>query len=244
MFDYRYPNTSAPSRGWPEGYPNCHEELWVPLVAKNGVGFGRVHRAIHDLLELILNECIDRGYPPKAGECWGSVCRCSHRSDGTCAEDSQGRPIPSNHSYGLAIDLNSLDNPYGASTYKMPAWVPVLFKEFGFRWLGPAINDWQHFDFAGTPQDAKEMTEKARRELGEKDDDMSAAEIRKGSQAFRDKEEIPSDASADFRFGFNLEGRVKAARELPEPSDSLHCADDCSCRTPKVATVKSTVTVA
>jgi hypothetical protein len=138
----------------------------VPLVAANGVSFGKVHKDICELLELLLAECIRKGYPPKNGQCWGSVCRCSHRSDGTCAEDAAGNPIPSNHSYGLAIDFNSLDNVYGASTYKMPQWVPVLFRKYGFRWLGPPINDWQHFDWAGTPADAKQMTFKARLELG------------------------------------------------------------------------------
>ncbi len=161
-FDFSYPNKPADQRGWPSGYPNCHEELWVPLTAANGVGFGRVHRDIVDLLEILLAECIRRGYPPKKGQCWGSVCRCSHKSDGTCAEDAAGNPIPSNHSYGLAIDFNSLDNPYGGTAHKMPKWVPILFKKYGFRYLGPPINDWQHFDFAGNPRDAKAMTTKAK----------------------------------------------------------------------------------
>jgi hypothetical protein len=165
-FDFSYPNKPADQRGWPSGYPNCHEERWVPLVAKNGVGFGRVDREVVELLKLLLDECIDRGYPPKKGQCWGSVCRCSHRSDGSCAEDSSGKPIPSNHSYGLAIDFNSLDNPFGSSNWKMPAWVPKLFRAYGFRWLGPPINDAQHFDFAGSPADARAMTKKARAKLG------------------------------------------------------------------------------
>lgn len=161
-FDFSYPNKPADQRGWPSGYPNCHEEFWVPLTAKNGVGFGRVHKGVAALLKLLLDECIDRGYPPKDGQCWGSVCRCSHRSDGTCAEDSSGNPIPSNHSYGLAIDFNSIDNPYGGTSHKMPNWVPALFKKYGFRWLGPPINDWQHLDFCGTPADARRMTRKAK----------------------------------------------------------------------------------
>jgi hypothetical protein len=179
MFDFSYPNARPDARGWGSGYPNCQTDKWVPLFAKNGVRFGSVHFAVHDLLELILNECINRGYPPKMGQCWGSVCRCSHKSDGTCAKDSAGNPVPSNHSWGLAIDFNSLDNPFGGSTHKMPAWVPVLFREYGFRWLGPPIDDWQHFDFAGNPTDAKAMTEKARRELGDKMTDVEKAQLAK-----------------------------------------------------------------
>lgn len=169
-FDFSYPNKPPDKRGWGSGYPDCNEERWIPLVAANGVGFGRVHRRVHDLLELLLAECIRKGYPPKAGQCWGAVCRCSHKSDGTCAKDSAGNVIPSNHSWGLAIDFNSLDNVYGASTYKMPAWVPALFKTYGFRWLGPPIHDWQHLDFAGTPADADAMLAKAKRDrIGQPD---------------------------------------------------------------------------
>lgn len=169
-FDFDYPNSRPDTRGWPSGYPNCHEEAWVPIVASNGVGFGRVHREIADLLVLILNECIRKGYPPKQGQCWGSVCRCSHRSDGSCAEDAAGNPVPSNHSYGLAIDFNSAENVYGADRSQSAIateapWVAVLFRRYGFRWLGPPIDDWQHFDFAGTPADARRMTRKAQAEL-------------------------------------------------------------------------------
>ena len=180
-FNFAYPNTRPDTRGWGPGFPNCATEAWVPLVAANGVGFGRVHKNIHALLELLLAECIRRGYPPKAGQCWGAVCRCSHRSDGTCAKDSNGKDIPSNHSWGLAIDFNSIDNPYGANREDAQlggnpklGWVPILFKEYGFRWLGPPIADWQHFDFAGEPSDAAAMTAKAKRELG---DDMTEQQL-------------------------------------------------------------------
>ena len=101
-FDFSYPNPRPSERGWGPGYPNCQDEAWIPLTASNGVGFGRVHRDIHELLSLVLEECIRRGYPPKAGQCWGAVCRCSHRSDGTCAEDANGNPVPSNHSSAFA----------------------------------------------------------------------------------------------------------------------------------------------
>jgi hypothetical protein len=220
-FDFAYPNARPDARGWGPGYPNCAEEAWVPLVAANGVGFGRVHKNIHTLLELILAECIRRSYPPKAGQCWGAVCRCSHRSDGTCAEDANGNPVPSNHSWGLAIDYNSIDNPYGADREDSQlggnpklGWVPILFREYGFRWLGPPIDDWQHFDFAGEPTDAVTMTVKARSELG---DDMSTQDMREGGAAFRNGKPIPADANADFKYGYNIEKRIDAASKTPLP---------------------------
>lgn len=179
--DWGYPNSPADQRGWGPGYPNCQPDKWVPLAAKNGVGFGQVHRRVHDLLFRLLNECILKGYPPKDGQCWGAVCRCSHDSSGNCVRDATGHEVPSNHSWGLAIDFNSLDNVYGATTYKMPQWVPNLFHDYGFRWLGPPIHDWQHLDFCGTPEDADRMLRKARRNgLGE-----SQLSYKVGTKTFR-----------------------------------------------------------
>lgn len=164
--DFAYPNKPADQRGWGPGYPNCQEEKWIPLEAKNGTGFGRVHRRVHRLLQLLIDKSIDLNYPPKDGQCWGSVCRCSHRPDGTCAEDSNGNPIPSNHSWGLAIDFNSIENPFGGSSHEMPARIVKLFHSYGFRWLGDTeIHDWMHFDFCGTPKDADRMTAKAEANL-------------------------------------------------------------------------------
>lgn len=42
-----------------------------------------------------------------------------------------------------------------------------VWNTYGFRWGGdyPDTKDWMHFEFMGTPTDAKAMTEKARREL-------------------------------------------------------------------------------
>jgi hypothetical protein len=193
----------------------------VPLVAANGVGFGRVHRDIHDLLELILGECIRRGYPPKTGQCWGAVCRCSHKSDGTCAKDANGKEIPSNHSWGLAVDFNSIDNPYGASASQSKlggdpslGWVPVLYHEYGFRWLGPPINDWQHFDFAGEPSDAAAMTAKAKRELG---DEMGYADFEAGLRARRKGKSLPANPTADFVLGYDVADDIKKAAKTPAP---------------------------
>jgi hypothetical protein len=225
-FDFAYPNARPSERGWGSGYPNCQEEAWAPLIASNGVGFGRVHKNVQELFTLILNECIRRGYPPKGGQCWGSVCRCSHKSkpdpDGNiCAKDSQGNPIPSNHSWGLAIDFNSIDNRYGADRQDSKlggdpslGWVPVLFRTYGFRWLGPPIDDWQHFDFAGSPSDATVMTTKARNELGG-DEDMS--DLTDGLRANRKGDPLKPNASPDWELGWRVAESIRKAAETPAP---------------------------
>jgi D-alanyl-D-alanine carboxypeptidase len=42
-----------------------------------------------------------------------------------------------------------------------------LWNAYGFRWGGdyPTSKDWMHFEFMGMPEDARELTEKARVEL-------------------------------------------------------------------------------
>ena len=44
-----------------------------------------------------------------------------------------------------------------------------LWNDYGFRWGGDysTTKDWMHMEFMGTREDAKEMTETARKELAE-----------------------------------------------------------------------------
>jgi hypothetical protein len=130
----------------------------VPLSV-NGVSFvGGVHKRIADLLQMLLEECAARGYVFHSGQCWGFAGRFTKRPDGSQTK------TPSNHSWGLAVDVNSLINPYGGTHHNFPQWMLDLMHEYGFRWLGPAINDQEHFDFCGTPIDADNMTAKAEQE--------------------------------------------------------------------------------
>lgn len=190
-FSFGYPNVPPDRRGWGPGFPECQNAKMVPLVAA-GVSFGSCRGEVHDLLELLITETDRRGYGPKMGQVGCFVCRCSHKSDGSCAKDSAGREIPSNHSWGLAVDYNWRENVYGAdrSTSAIATrhrWMPALWKTYGFRWLGPPISDWQHFDFAGNVADAKHMTDKARRDLGGGDDDVNLDKYVDGEQAYRSK---------------------------------------------------------
>lgn len=199
----------ADQRGWGPGWPNCQTELWVPLeimdrrgrivqfrqhrlVAdsreRGGFRFeeipfpGGVRVEIHELLTLLLLECDLRGYDLMDPGCWGAGCRDIKRPDGTTTG------TPSNHSYGLALDINAPANPNqtwtGTLTTDMPPWMPELFNDFGFRWgghyprLGGATADAMHYEFCGTPRDAAELTVRARRELGGIDD-MTPEQIAK-----------------------------------------------------------------
>lgn len=155
----------ADQRGWGSGWPRCS----VHPVALNvsGVSFpAGVAREVHDLMEMLLLESERHGLIQlHPGWCWGYGCR---PITGTTN-------VPSNHSWGLAIDINAPVNGYGSSHHTIPASMGHLWNQYGFRWGGDysGNKDWMHFEFMGTPNDAKQMTDKAHRDLGGGDDELT-----------------------------------------------------------------------
>ena len=121
-----------------------------------------VHRRIARLVGLLFAETERRGYLLRPGQCWGYACRAI-----------AGTAVASNHSWGLAVDINSLANPYQfPRRTDQPTWMPLLWNRYGFAWggnyndngrLGKA--DSMHYEFMGTPADADQMTALALYEL-------------------------------------------------------------------------------
>jgi hypothetical protein len=111
---------------------------------------------IIDLVVDLLTETEEKGYLMVPGWCWGFGCRAI-----------RGSYIPSNHSWGLALDINAPVNPLGATHWEIPNWVGALWNQYGFRWGGDysGRKDAMHFEFMGTPKDAQEMTAKAKETL-------------------------------------------------------------------------------
>ncbi len=136
----------ASARGWGSGWPDCQEQLLRVVDVGGGVRL-RVRREIAPLVERLCEETIRRGYPLRAGQCWGFACR-----------SIRGSRTPSNHSWGLAVDLNSLKNPMGSRLVTdMPDWMPALWKGHGFRWGGDyrGRKDAMHFEYMGTREQAE-----------------------------------------------------------------------------------------
>jgi hypothetical protein len=181
----------ADARGWGPGWEGpgstCQRSKWVELsvlslrgrvvripphrlgthrghfVFEEDVSFpGGVREEIHELVSLLLQVSERRGHINlQPGWCWGAGCRPIKLSDGTFTD------VPSNHSWGLAVDLNAPVNQLGGSTHTIPRRMANLWNAFGFRWGGDfsTTKDWMHFEFMGTPDDAKGMTERAVDEL-------------------------------------------------------------------------------
>jgi hypothetical protein len=177
----------ADARGWGAGWPDCNRSSWIPLSVLSvegrlvrlpshrirsdagSVAFeeevefpGSVREEIHDLVSLLLQVSERRGFINlQPGWCWGGGCRAIKRSDGTLTD------TPSNHSWGLALDVNAPENVFGGATHTIPVPMARFWNTYGFRWGGdyPDTKDWMHFEFMGTPADAKAMTEQAREDL-------------------------------------------------------------------------------
>lgn len=115
-----------------------------------------------------LNEIIDRGYKIKGDtlDDWGWYVR-----------PIAGSTTLSNHSWGLAIDVNALTNPMGRKlTTDMPDFVPEAATRWGLRWGGTYSSrpDAMHFEWVGTRDQALRFALDLRTlAASQEDDDMT-----------------------------------------------------------------------
>jgi hypothetical protein len=154
---------SPKGKGWGDGFPTDRTpDMRKVSSGKNHVPV-HVHRRVARLISVLFEETEKRGYILKAGQCGGYANR------GIKHAGHVDPHHPSNHSWGLAVDLNSLDNPQssdGKVLGHLPTFVPDLWGHFGFAWGGHYHNkfkDPMHFEFMGDPHDADDMTQKALR---------------------------------------------------------------------------------
>jgi hypothetical protein len=195
-FSFVYPSPLPSTKGWGPGYPNCQRDLIVP----HDVFAGGVRRELVELVDLLVAEMRGRGFNFMDPGCWGFACR------GTKSSSGSQSTTPSFHSWGLALDINAPVNVFGADRANTQlgkpeyAWVVKLFREYGFFWLGPSIEDWMHFHFAGTKRDARRMTRKARENLS-------------GSTSYRYK-------GRTFRSVTNLLRRLREGLKRAKPGES------------------------
>ena len=145
---------------WGSGWPNCQSSKINSGFVVSGTRFpGGMRHELCELTSMLVQECKNRGYQfgtdsdPSYG-CWGYSCRCISGSNN-----------PSNHSWGLAVDINAPSNPYTSPLVTdMPGWMPDLWNEYGFRWGGDysGSKDAMHYEFMESVQAAADYTAKAR----------------------------------------------------------------------------------
>lgn len=151
-----YPNLS----GWGSGWPDCQREKFV-AVEIGGVRV-RVRGEAADLVGYLLSRTERLGYDVRpAGEpcggTWGVACRAIKGTD---------PPLPSWHSWGLAIDINASCNPMSTRwRCNIPPDIVDLWESAGFYWGGryDGTHDPMHFEYLGRPADVAADIENARR---------------------------------------------------------------------------------
>lgn len=148
----------AQDRGW--GHPDTRGYRTKNIVKINAGGRDLwVRREVAHLFKGFIDEIVARGYRIDVGEIddWGYNNR-----------DIRNRPgVKSNHSWGLAVDLNSRTNPMGDRLVTdMPAWVPECAERWGLYWGGryKSNPDAMHFEFLGTPADVSRYPTKKKDE--------------------------------------------------------------------------------
>lgn len=145
------------ARGWGKGYPVNRMPDMRLVVAPSGAKW-YVHKDIAFIVSTAVNQIEANGYkfdhgPIDTDDDWGYSNR-----------PIRGSKRPSNHSWGLAIDIDAQNYPMGQRKKKPPQWVIDTFRRFGFTWGGQwGRPDPMHFEFMGTPADAARI----RRQLGE-----------------------------------------------------------------------------
>jgi hypothetical protein len=154
-----YSRTAA-QRGWGAGWPSCGgaKAAGTAVVTADLSGTRMsVHKRVARLVDLLIDATERRGYRLISGQCGGYNCRAIG-----------GTNSPSNHSWGLAVDLNWQRNPMRRPlTTDIPAWMVEMWNRYGFAWGGhyTGTPDAMHFEFMGTPEQADAMTALALREL-------------------------------------------------------------------------------
>lgn len=155
-----YSRTAA-QKGWGAGWPSCSGAkaagTAVVTASRSKVRLS-VHKRVARLVQLVIDETERRGYLLRDGQCGGYNCRAI-----------SGTSTASNHSWGLAADINWQANPYvGPRRTDMPGWMPLLWNRYGFAWGGNytgSKQDSMHYEFMGSPADADAMTALALAEL-------------------------------------------------------------------------------
>jgi D-alanyl-D-alanine carboxypeptidase/Putative peptidoglycan binding domain len=138
----------ADARGWGQGWPHPRTDNIVTAVC----GVNRVklpvRREIAPLVQRLVADLEREHGPFHPGQCWGFANRAI-----------RGSSRPSNHSWGLAIDLDAPSNPMTTNPrarHTIGSYAGGLAARYGFRWGGDYTGrkDYMHFEFMGTTASA------------------------------------------------------------------------------------------
>lgn len=151
---------------WGAGWPNCQHSRIKGIVRSDGLKV-QVRQELVTLFTLLINETERLGYDVRFKDGGGAIATGGFVCREVLTKEGKPTGIPSNHSWGLAIDINSDKNPRRSPlTTDIPDNVVGLWKRFNFRW-GAAFSppDPMHFEYMGSVSDAEADTSRVLREL-------------------------------------------------------------------------------
>lgn len=146
--------TTAAQRGWGSGWPNCQSGKMVTIHP-----CGRALSVRSEAATVM--DYLVRRYDAEVEDInaqaddWGFACRAIRGSN---------PPVASNHSWGLAVDLNATKHPMGsAHTFTSAQLLAghLMVTEMRFvRWGQDYSSriDGMHWEFMGTPTDCAALT--------------------------------------------------------------------------------------
>jgi hypothetical protein len=146
----------ASSRGWGPGWPNPQTDRIVTAVC----GANRIKLPVRNEIAVLVQRLVadleHQHGPFHPGQCWGFANRAI-----------RGSTAPSNHSWGLAIDLDAPSNPMTTNPgapHTIGSYASGIGAKYGFRWGGDYVGrkDYMHFEFMGTPASAAAVARGAR----------------------------------------------------------------------------------
>jgi hypothetical protein len=138
----------ASERGWGPGWPNPRTDHLVTAVCGANRIKLPVRSEIAPLVQRLVADLERQHGPFHPGQCWGFANRAI-----------RGSSTPSNHSWGLAIDLDAPSNPMTtnpSAPHTIGSYASGMAARYGFRWGGDYVGrkDYMHFEFMGTPASA------------------------------------------------------------------------------------------
>lgn len=139
-------------RGWGQGWPvNRSGDMATVRAARSGTSF-TVHKLIAPIIKYLIDETERRGYlldhgPGDQDDDWSYANR-----------PIRGKRVASNHSWGLAVDIDATQFGLG-SRKRLPQWIVDLWHAHGFDYGGDyrGRKDPMHFEFNGWPSDARRI---------------------------------------------------------------------------------------
>lgn len=141
--------------GWPSGLPPGQLTVaTVPGRGKHGSVRLPVRRQVAPIVVALVTELGSARHRRFRGDwSWGYANRAI-----------RGTSTPSNHSWGLAIDLDAPTNPMrdGPLHTTMPRDAAAIADRYLFRWGGTYTGrrDPMHYEFMGTPKQAADLVER------------------------------------------------------------------------------------